>query len=103
MTPQLPVGVTAYKRTATFDQSSVPAGLLQDHSTREGTWGVLRLESGRLRYVVTDPRRPPCHALLTPDTPEIVIEPTIVHHVELLGPVEFHVEFYRTTAIQACR
>jgi len=95
MTTKLPDGVQAYKRTATFDQSSVPAGLLQDHSTKEGTWGLLRLETGRLRYVVTDPRKTPVDVLLTADVPEIVIEPTVVHHVELVGPVEFHVEFYR--------
>lgn len=95
MTTKLPDGVKAYKRTATFDQSSVPAGLLQDHSTKYGTWGVLRLESGQLRYVVTDPRRTSFEVLLTPDAPEIVIEPAVVHHVELLGTVRFHVEFYR--------
>lgn len=100
MTPQLPDGVTAYKRTATFDQSSVPAGLLQDHSTKEGAWGVLRLESGRLRYVVTDPRRQPFVVVVTPDTREIVIETAVVHYVELLAPVEFHVEFYRTTDVR---
>lgn len=98
MSARLPDGAKPYKRTATFDEASVPAGLLQDHSTKEGRWGILHLESGRLRYVVTDPRQPPFQVLLTPEMPSTVIAPTVVHHVELLGPVRFHVEFYRVVA-----
>lgn len=95
MTARLPEGAEAYKRTPTFTEASVPAALLNDHSTKAGTWGLIHVEQGRLRYVVTDPAREPAVSILTPDTPPGVVEPTIVHHVEPLGEVRFHVEFYR--------
>lgn len=95
MTVALPSGLEPYKRTATFTQSTVPAGLLSDHSTKDGVWGLIRVEEGALRYVVTDPRRTGVERVLTRQDPPGVAEPTILHHVEPLGRVRFHVEFLR--------
>jgi len=95
MTTILPDVVKAYRRTPDFDETNVPVALLRDHSTKQGTWGLLRVERGRLRYVVTDGRRPRYEVLLTPSSAPMVIEPTILHHVEPLGSVRFHVEFLR--------
>jgi len=94
MIAALPAGVALYKQTAVFTETSIPAGLLRDHSTKEGTWGLIRIEDGRLLYAVTDPRRPASEAILTSAVAGVV-EPTILHHVAPLGPVRFHVEFYR--------
>lgn len=96
--PGLPDGAEPYKRTGTFTETTVPAALLDNHSTKHGAWGLIRVEQGRLRYLVTDPRRPSSESVLTPDTPPGVIEPTIVHRVEPLGEVRFHVEFLRVAA-----
>jgi len=90
----LPADLEAYKRTGTFTETSVPAGLLKDHSTKEGTWGLIHVVAGRLRYRVTDARRELLDAVLSPDLPPGVVEPTILHHVEPLGAVQFYVEFY---------
>jgi tellurite resistance-related uncharacterized protein len=89
----LPEGLTSYKRTPTFTEASVPAGLLKDHSTKEGTWGLIHVEEGSLRYVVTDARRPRTERLLTSESVPGIVEPTILHHVEIHGAVRFHVEF----------
>lgn len=91
----LPDGAEPYKRTPTFTEVSVPSGLLNDHSTKEGVWGLIHVERGQLSYVVTDPRRTATERILTPDTPPGVVEPTILHHVAPLGAVSFHVQFYR--------
>lgn len=96
MTTSLPDGLECYKRTPDFTEATVPPGLLKDHSTKEGTWGLIHVTSGSLGYVVTDPRRPSSERLLTRDTPPGVVEPTMLHHVEPLGAVSFFVEFYRT-------
>jgi len=93
--PGLPVGAEAYKRTGTFTEASIPAALLANHSTKEGAWGLIQVERGRLRYLVTDPRRPSSERVLTPHTPPGVVEPTIVHRVEPLGEVQFYIEFLR--------
>jgi tellurite resistance-related uncharacterized protein len=95
VTIQLPEGLESYKRTPTFTEASVPAGLLKDHSTKDGTWGVIHVEEGSLRYVVTDPRRAGTERILTPDSAPGILEPTIRHHVEALGAVRFYVEFLR--------
>lgn len=95
MTSRLPADLASYKRTPTFTETTIPAGLLHDHSTKDGTWGLIHVEEGRLRYVVTDPRRQRSELVLTPDSAPGIVEPTILHHVEPLGAVRFHVEFLR--------
>jgi tellurite resistance-related uncharacterized protein len=97
VTSGLPNGLEAYKRTPTFTEASVPAGLLREHSTKEGTWGLIHVELGELRYVVADARRPGSERILTPDREPGVVEPTILHRVEPLGSVRFYVEFLRET------
>jgi tellurite resistance-related uncharacterized protein len=91
----LPDGVQSYRRTAVFTQDTVPAGLLKAHSTRDGVWALINVLEGELIYRVTDPRRPASQRVLTPGTLPGVIEPTILHAVEPLGPVRFFVEFHR--------
>ena len=91
---EMPV-LESYKRTPTFTENSVPAGLLADHSTKEGVWGLIHVTQGRLRYFITDPRREPEQYVLDPGTEPGVIEPTILHRVEPMGSVEFQVEFLR--------
>lgn len=93
--PCLPEGLAPYRRTPTFTETSVPAALLADHDTKAGTWGLIHVAEGRLGYRVTDPRRAPLDVVLTPDSPPGVVEPTIRHHVEPIGPVRFAVEFWR--------
>ncbi len=97
MSATLPLGAECYNRTATFTEESVPPALLREHSTKPGTWGLIRVEKGRLRYLVTDPTRPPFDTILTPEGPPAVIEPTILHRIEPLGAVRFFVEFLRAS------
>lgn len=91
----LPPDVRPYSRTATFTEDTVPKGLLRAHTTKEGAWALIHVESGRLAYRITDARRPTSETVLTPDGPPGVIEPTVLHEVAPLGPVRFHVEFFR--------
>ena len=37
-----------YRTTPVFDQDSLPAALRQDHSTKAGVWGLIRVLGGRL-------------------------------------------------------
>lgn len=87
--PALPSEAREYKRSATFTEANVPAGLLRDHSTKEGTWALIVVEDGQLAYTIESPLRT---FLLTPELPG-VIEPTVPHRVTVIGPVRFHVEF----------
>ncbi len=96
----LPAGLTSYRRTADFTEASVPPALLADHDTKPGTWGLIHVTEGQLCYRVTDPRRPETETLLSPDQAPGIVEPTILHRVEPIGTVTFHVEFFRTPTNQ---
>jgi len=86
-----PPAAKAYKRTPTFSEATIPAGLLKDHSTKAGVWGMLNVTDGRLRYIV------PSRGIDTElDRRTVaVIVPEELHRVEPIGPVAFFVEFLR--------
>ncbi|HLI20384.1 MAG TPA: DUF1971 domain-containing protein [Stellaceae bacterium] len=92
---KLPDDAVLYHKTAQFTETTVPAGLLRDHRTKDGAWGVIRVLEGKLAYRLKDARRPQTEYLLTPKTIPVVIEPTIAHEVEPCGAVRFFIEFYR--------
>ena len=87
----LPDHVKAYRATPVFDEATVPAGLLADHATKAGVWGVIEIEAGRLRYEITEQGE--THELNV-DHPGVV-EPEVRHRVTPIGKVRFRVRFYR--------
>jgi tellurite resistance-related uncharacterized protein len=89
---RLPVDVSPYKRTPEFTAQTIPAGLLHSHHTKEGVWGQIVVLEGQLKYRILEPVLE--EILLDPTCPGVV-EPTIKHEVEPLGPLRFFVEFYR--------
>ena len=50
--PTLPGDLEVYKQTKEFDETSVPKGLLHDHTTKAGTWGRIVVAEGLLRYTI---------------------------------------------------
>lgn len=102
---ELPEGLEPYRQTDVFTETSLPAGLRKDHCTKPGIWGLIQVAEGRLRYCVTDPRRVGAELILTFESRPSVVEPTILHHVVPLGPVRFHIQFYRQIpeAVPLCR
>jgi tellurite resistance-related uncharacterized protein len=94
----LPADARPDRRTDEFTEETVPRGLLRDHTTKAGTWALIHVVEGRLVYRITDPRRLASETLLTPDGPPGVVEPTILHQVQPLGPVRFYVEFQKRAA-----
>lgn len=88
---EIPPGHTAYRRTPTFTQTSVPKGLLREHRTKAGVWGKIVVTKGSLRYRIL--RTPAEEYMLDPDSFGVV-EPGVPHEVELQGDTEFFVEFY---------
>lgn len=91
----LPDGLESYRKTEIFTEETVPPGLLRAHSTKAGTWALIHVLEGRLLYRVIDPRVARSEGVLGPDGPTGVVEPTVLHEVQPLGPVRFQVEFFR--------
>lgn len=88
----LPEGAKSYRRTRSFDEHTVPAGLLGTHRTAPGVWGRLWVEQGRL-WLHFDP--PLSERVdVVPGEPA-VIPAALSHRVRLSGPVRFSVEFLR--------
>jgi len=97
----LPDDVRPYRRTEVFTEHSVPKGLLQAHATKSGVWAQIHIVEGNLAYRITDGRRAPKQTILSAGAPAGLVEPTILHEIEALGPVRFYVEFYRREPSQS--
>ncbi len=90
-TAEWPAGLEEYKRTPLFDESSVPAGLLRNHSLKANTWGQIVVLKGRVSYFIGTP---PKTQQLSPEQPGMV-RPTQVHHIEVHPNTQFYVRFLR--------
>ena len=95
-----PPDLKPYRATDIFTETTVPKGLLKAHTTQEGAWARIHVLEGRLAYRIRDPRRPESETILTPNGEAGIVEPTILHEVEPLGPVRFYVEFCRRSEPQ---
>lgn len=88
---KLPDNVTAYKQTPEFNETTVPAGLLNDHQTKANVWGKIVVVEGRLRYTIYESNE----VIELDENTFGVVEPEVLHHVKPLGAVRFYVEFYK--------
>ena len=82
---------TPYAASPVFDEQSLPDALRNDHRTKAGTWGLLRVLAGEVRLIFTKPH---AELLVTPAHPAI-IPPTETHYVVPVGPMRMQVEFFR--------
>jgi tellurite resistance-related uncharacterized protein len=88
---ELPAHFVGYKQTPLFNEATIPAGILNNHSTKAGVWAKIHVVEGRLRY------RVPALAVdreVAAGQVDIVV-PEVIHNVLPLGAVTFYVEFYR--------
>ena len=95
--PILPKNVIKYSQVpakGSFTADKIPRGLLKEHSTKKGTWGIIRVDKGSLEYQIHEPAPLRIFELNAPA--KGVIEPTVLHQVKALSDnLEFVVEFYR--------
>ncbi len=86
---EFPDGLVFYKKTPVFDESSIPAGLLKDHATKTGTWGLIKVQAGQLLYTAGERQQ------VLDESVTGVVVPNMLHNVARLENVRFCVEFYR--------
>ncbi|HWK42705.1 MAG TPA: DUF1971 domain-containing protein [Croceibacterium sp.] len=91
----LPPGSLAYRTIGPFDARSLPQGLRSEHSLKQGTWALVDLSAGRLRFVWDDGQGG-ANDLAAPAT--LAVPPGITHHVEGDGPFTVAITFFRTQA-----
>ena len=90
--PLLPNGLDHVRTTDTFDNTTVPAGLLRAHRVADGVWGNLVVHTGTVTFVFDDEPDQPIAARAGD---AVAIPPARQHHLELDGPATFAVEFHR--------
>ena len=89
---ELPSGLEAYGRSSDFTPDTMPARLKAAHATKAGTWGLLQVLEGKIRFQLEAPFEGEQFAAAG-DT--VVIESEVPHHVEFVERGRFFVEFYR--------
>jgi tellurite resistance-related uncharacterized protein len=88
---ELPVAVRLVRTTATWDETSMPAGLRRAHRVATGAWGRILVQAGRLRFRAET--QPPIDVVLERGSSQ-AIPPDIQHDVVPLGSVRFSIEFF---------
>ncbi len=91
----LPDGVAPYKDSPVFTPENLPDALKAAHSTKPGTWGLLKVHAGVLRFVLDD--APHTEVVLTAGQ-QVLIEPEVRHHVAFELPGSFQITFCRAAA-----
>lgn len=89
---EMPAGFAPYERTRELDARSVPPGLLGQHATAPGVWGVIHVVAGRLRYIVEAPL---ARELELDEAHPGIVVPEVVHRVVPEPDVRFFVELHR--------
>lgn len=79
-----------YRSTPVFDAETLPMALRRAHCTKPGTWGLIRVLEGRLRYTIEETGE---ETILDPIRPGKV-RPQQLHHVEPIGAMRMRVDFY---------
>lgn len=79
-----------YKSSPIFDEKTLPRALQEEHRTKRGVWGLIRVIEGEIAYHVPGEKTA---TILTPDAPGIA-HPEQPHWVELRGPVKIQIDFY---------
>lgn len=84
------MAATPYRSTPVFDEVTLPKALRNDHRTKSGTWGIIRVLTGRLKLTILDPLS---EIIVTPDQPAMIL-PEQTHFVEPIGKMQMQVDFY---------
>ena len=87
---ELPDEVRLVRSSPDWNEHTLPAGLRRSHRLAEGTWGLIVVHDGGLRFVMAGEL--PLDVKLGPDDTQ-AIPPGIKHEVRPLGSVRFSIDF----------
>jgi tellurite resistance-related uncharacterized protein len=92
---ELPDDLEVVRRSDTWNERTMPAGLKRAHRVAAGRWGRLRVEAGELRFLART--SPPIDSIIRAGGAQ-AIPPEVEHEVECVDAVSFFVEFLRPVA-----
>lgn len=79
---RLPPGFSAYRKIGPFDADTLPAGLLQEHRLKQGTWANLTVLKGKIGFVWDDADSDGAVTELAAGDC-LHVPPLILHHLEI--------------------
>jgi len=88
----LPDDVEPNGKTPLFTTETVPDKILNHHDLQAGTWGLLTVEAGTVRFFRQGDEEP---LAVIPSGENFVIVPEEVHYVRLSEDASFFVTFYK--------
>ena len=86
---ELPAVLQHIRSVGPFDETTIPNRLRALHEIPDGRWGVLRVKEGATRLVFDQQSLD----VLLEAGEERAIPPTMVHHLEIIGHVNFEIDF----------
>lgn len=81
---------TPYSSSPVFDETTLPAALRKEHTTKSGVWGVIRVLEGQLKLTYIDPLT----EVVLNAGQHAIIQPRQPHFVEPLGTLKMQVDFH---------
>ncbi len=88
---ELPRGLHPLRRSPAWDNETAPSAIKMSHHLAEGTWGVITVEDGQLKFVTNG--EVVMNQLVDKNSPQ-AIPPGLDHSVEFIGPVLFRIDFF---------
>lgn len=100
MCARIPDHARKYAKSPEFTTRNVPDKFTTSHSTKSGVWGKICVLEGALDYFITNSSAiesadAPSNAIRAEAGNHTIIEPEILHYVQLAENTRFFVEFYR--------
>jgi len=89
---ELPEGLKPYRKTAIFDETTIPQALQAAHTIKTGIWGMIHVLCGSLQYTL-ELQETASRILHAGES--AAVPPDIPHHIRPMGPVRCFIEFYR--------
>jgi tellurite resistance-related uncharacterized protein len=89
---ELPEAIRPVRSSPVWDEHTMPPGLRRAHRLGAGTWGMIRVHLGVLRFSMRS--EPTISTELRPASPVQAIPPEMDHDVQPLERVRFSIDFF---------
>lgn len=90
----MPDDAQPYRSIGPFDKESIPKGLWRAHNLKAGVWAILTVETGSIRFCWDDEAG---GNVLLHEGAQLVVPPTVPHHLEDMGAVTISLTFWAST------
>ena len=87
----MPKGAREVSRTKIFTEETIPDSLRKNHCLNKGTWGLLNVKSGALKYFLQEVGI----AIEVKQGQSAIIQPEALHHIIPDRRVTFDISFYK--------